>query len=1309
MPVMRFVLILVSLAMLSGTCQAADDRKLCGSNDAKADRVIAACRRVVAADPGDLQAVMRLGEILRLGKQYADCVEVYSKGIDGLASPNPQAWAIFYFRGICYERGGRWDKAEVDLRKALELNSDEPHVLNYLGYSLADRGVKIDEAQRMLRRAVEKLPDDGYTLDSLGWVYYRTGNYDEALKTLERAVRLKPDDPTLNDHLGDVLAKLGRTSEARSQWLRARNLKPEAADLKKIEEKIALVPADNTTSRDVTDAARDACRPGLTQITPEARRANLSALDERYKALFQAGKYAEALPLAQNMEVAVRAQAGTRDTRYSIALIALAQVCDRLYDAFEESAALYKSALAIREQISNRKERRNGVGWALTGLGGLYLRYGRLAEAVEYYRRALTFDDSADDMTSDLSNLANVYVWQGKFEEAEQLYKRALPIQEKLGGTDGFSVAILLNNMATLYAHQDRSAEAEALYRRALPVYEKNRGPNNPWVAQVLSSLADVLTVQGRYAEAETLNLRSLAIHESTSGQGTGVVGGGLIGIGILQELQGKYPEAEVTLRRALAILESAFGADNLDTAKAREHLGVVLRAQGKYGEAEPQLKRALAAREQALGASHPDVAATLDNLAVLYSAWGDDKNALAYSRRASAAVIARAASDASSQLDMSDRSLDARPGYFRHHIRNAARASRKGLEPAGALAGEALEIAEWAVQSSAATAVQQMALRFASADGVLASLVRERQDLVSVARTNQKLLVEALSKPDGQRNQVLIDNIRKQITDAESKLAASGARLEREFPDYAALASPKPLKADEVQKLLGTDEALVFLLSGEAESYVFAMTSDAFDWKTIPLGAEAVSQKVAAFRRGLEVDALSRGLTRLECNEEEAKKRGLSRPACGDAVAHECAQANTERGPRFGCIAPMAHLECSEADATARGLSRPQCGESVLKDCADLDRRGLKRPDCDAILDGRPGLFDLGRAYDLYQTLLGPVEGLIKGKRHLLIVPSGALTALPFHLLVTEKPKTATPQLEDVVTAATFAPYREAAWLIKRQAETVLPSVSSLKALRIFARKDQATKPMVGFGDPVFSPEAERVSAGTRTAQARGVTRSYTAFWKGVSIDRGELANALPRLADTADELKKIASSLGAGADDIYLREAASETTVKRIPLSDYRVVYFATHGLVAGEVKGLAEPSLALTLPRQASEADDGLLTASEIAQLKLNANWVVLSACNTVAGDKPGAEALSGLARAFFYAGARALLVSHWAVDSKAATQLTTATFDLLRADPTLGRAEALRRAMLAYLADTSTPMNAYPALWAPFEIVGEGEVK
>jgi len=267
------------------------------------------------------------------------------------------------------------------------------------------------------------------------------------------------------------------------------------------------------------------------------------------------------------------------------------------------------------------------------------------------------------------------------------------------------------------------------------------------------------------------------------------------------------------------------------------------------------------------------------------------------------------------------------------------------------------------------------------------------------------------------------------------------------------------------------------------------------------------------------------------------------------------------------------------------------------------------------------------------------------------------------------------------------------------------LPSVASLKALRGFARRDQAVKPMTGFGDPLFNPAGN--GGGEKRTASRSLTSvAYTDFWRGAGVDRTRLALALPQLPDTADELNAVAKDLGVPKSDIHLGTDASETTVKRAPLSDYRVVYFATHGLVAGDVKGIAEPALALSIPKEPSALDDGLLTASEVAQLKLNADFVVLSACNTIAGDRPGAEALSGLARSFFYAGAQALLVTHWAVVSDAATRLTISTFDRLKADPKIGRAEALRQAMLAYLNDTSAPQNAYPAYWGPFALIGEG---
>jgi CHAT domain-containing protein len=156
---------------------------------------------------------------------------------------------------------------------------------------------------------------------------------------------------------------------------------------------------------------------------------------------------------------------------------------------------------------------------------------------------------------------------------------------------------------------------------------------------------------------------------------------------------------------------------------------------------------------------------------------------------------------------------------------------------------------------------------------------------------------------------------------------------------------------------------------------------------------------------------------------------------------------------------------------------------------------------------------------------------------------------------------------------------------------------------------------------------------------------------------------------------------------------------------LAKYRLVHFATHGAMSGELNSSNEPGLVLTPPDVASEADDGYLSASEIAALKLDADWVILSACNTAAGDAASAEALSGLARAFIYAQARALLVSHWAVDSQATVKLITSTMREIAGDKKVGRAEALRRAMLAMI-DGTEPREAHPAYWSPFVVVGEG---
>jgi tetratricopeptide (TPR) repeat protein len=215
----------------------------------RADEAQKHLEALIKQRPDDMEAIMALGNVLRGHKKFAECANVYSKGVAAVANPEKSNWVLFYFRGICYERSKQWPKAEADLKKALDLYPDQPHVLNYLGYSWIDQGVNLDEGMEMIRKAVQQRPDDGYIVDSLGWAYYRIGNYEEATKQLERAIELKPEDPTINDHLGDAYWRVGRVLEARFQWAHARDLKPDPEELPKIEEKLKSGLPEETSSQ----------------------------------------------------------------------------------------------------------------------------------------------------------------------------------------------------------------------------------------------------------------------------------------------------------------------------------------------------------------------------------------------------------------------------------------------------------------------------------------------------------------------------------------------------------------------------------------------------------------------------------------------------------------------------------------------------------------------------------------------------------------------------------------------------------------------------------------------------------------------------------------------------------------------------------------------------------------------------------------------------------------------------------------------------------------------------------------------------
>ncbi len=839
------------------------------------------------------------------------------------------------------------------------------------------------------------------------------------------------------------------------------------------------------------------------------------------------------------------------------------------------------------------------------------------------------------------SILGGILFQRGQFGEAEQLLRQSLSFFENKYGVNSDWTISPRATLATLMLRLGRRPEAAAMFDLALKAAEKQYGRNSIYAAEMLNNATSAKMGLVPLEEIAADFERVVDIAKRQGGKNDDLAAGASNNLALTLVQLGQNDKAFAAYKQAYDLNAAFFGPDHPAPMTNLMNAGVLYRDTGQTDTAARMLGIVLEFHERTLGPESMDTARSRNNMGWVELARNQPLAALGYFRGA-AGAYQKLRSRQSKGIRGQGLGIDEREAgrSVLGFLTALATAPAANNEESYARLDEGFQAAQRLRASAAAVALGQAGARFSAGDSELGVLLREGQDLALQWQSLNGALLQAVAAPAKARQ-------REAEKNAATQMAALGVRLDEidgviqdRFPGYANLSDPKPLSISETQKLLRPDEALV-----QIASFGGGNGEGTFVWIVTPDDARA-----------------TRSLTSIETIAGHVKTL-----RCGLDIGEWSSQE-------------------SAADCQAR--------------TGAMDKNGLPR-------------FNAKDSNDLFNGLFAGLEPLLAGKSLIVIAPD-PLASLPFQVLVTKPPENEFPE--------TMEELRAISWLGRDSAVSMVPSVSALATLRMAANGVSAPENYVGFGDPVLtgnlgcpSVEAQASCPGesqsTSTplvAAARSAPASaFEAVFKDGSIDVEAIRSLCP-LPDTATELRCVAASLGAPPASVHVGEGATKTAIRDGELGRYRIIHFATHGLVAGDLESqdgaLREPALVLTPPAIATPEDDGLLKASDIVGLKLNADWVIMSACNTASGQNYGGEALSGLASAFLYSGAKALLASHWPVRSDAAVKLTTYAIGELARDSGIGRAEAMRRSMVNML-DHGGPFDAHPMVWAPFSVIGE----
>ena len=989
----------------------------------------------------------------------------------------------------------------------------------------------------------------------------------------------------------------------------------------------------------------------------------IKALSQQYKELKSAGKYQEAIPVAQKIVTYYEKSRGPEHQYTATSLNNLAVLYKTLGN-YAEAEPLFKRALAIREKTLGSEHPNTAT--ILNNLANLYGTLGNYAEAEPLYIRALAIREKAlgpehPDTATILNNLANLYGTLGNYAEAEPLYKRALAIREKALGPEHPDTANSLNNLALFYKTLGNYAEAEPLYKRALAIREKALGPEHPDTATILNNLANLYGTLGNYAEAEPLYIRALAICEKTLGPDHPDTARSLHNLAWFYRTTSNYAKSESLHKRVVGILERSLGPEHPDTATSLNNLARLYATLGNYAEAEPLFKRALAIKEKSLGPEHLGTAKGLRNLAVFYEAIGNYTEAEELYTRALSIfekslgpkhpdTVSITGNLALLWLNVgkADQAFEVfkkqnhNSGIAKCYIKQGKFQQAKDLL---AIEYEKTDLTETKIGVCIGLGLSCEGLKSYSEakkwfDKAVDLIEQQRTELTPSQREHffegsTTLGFKRSDAYEGMMRILLQENTPEARREAVRYAAMIKSRIFYEMIASRGLRSANP--ADDkvfeqdrkfqqsLQVLAKRLEVLqkpgIILPKGAIEQVQAEYAETRADYEAFLKEIRLQQSEVASLVSALPIDTeamqslLDDDVTVLEYYMAQ------DRTYAWLITANDIRQYEIKK---VGSALTAKTLQANVGVFLNQNITGTRRPAPVITLGSDTTSEQTITPQ---ELEQNRKTFDK-KAQELYSLIIAPLEPDIKTPK-LVIVPHDILHKVPF---------------------ACLSDGRKA--LVDKYDLSVAPS-SSLIEFLVSKRKADTSK-FLGFANPA----TDKITLPFAENEVRAIKSMFP-------------------------------------SRQVYSGPNATKTRATELS-ANFNVVHFACHG----EFNDMQPLQSGLLLAHDGN--NDGLLRIPDVFGLNLQeANLVTLSACETALSKVRGGEDWAGMSRGFIYAGTPSILATLWSVDDKS-TAILMQNFYKNWLKKGMSKPAALRQAQLAL---KSIPEYSHPFYWAPFVMIGD----